>query len=162
MTSLLSKRGSVLRMWVAYVMRSLRSLGFFRPPNAIFVPGMYFFGFSRYSNCWLSANDFLAIYIVPIAFVPRCLHSKLCPLPCWHLCRRTLPPVRSFDRTDRAGSGQSCSLHLPRGCDIESILSVACVSTACVCYKSKGAVECARTLNRVAPFLLSPDSGQCH
>ena len=31
-------------------MRSLRSLGFLRPPKAIFVPGMYFLGFSRYSN----------------------------------------------------------------------------------------------------------------
>jgi hypothetical protein len=34
-----------------YVIKSLRSLAFFRPPKAIFVPGMYFFGFSRYSNC---------------------------------------------------------------------------------------------------------------
>lgn len=33
------------------VMRSLRSLAFLRPPKAILVPGMYFFGFSRYSNC---------------------------------------------------------------------------------------------------------------
>ena len=33
------------------VIRSLRSLGFLRPPKAILVPGMYFLGFSRYSNC---------------------------------------------------------------------------------------------------------------
>jgi hypothetical protein len=33
-----------------YAMRSLRSLAFFRPPNAILVPGMYFLGFSRYSK----------------------------------------------------------------------------------------------------------------
>lgn len=33
-----------------YVIRSFLSLSFFRPPNAILVPGMYFFGFSRYSN----------------------------------------------------------------------------------------------------------------
>jgi len=32
-------------------MRSFLSLAFFRPPKAILVPGMYFFGFSRYSNC---------------------------------------------------------------------------------------------------------------
>jgi len=31
-------------------MRSFRSLSFFRPPNAILVPGMYFLGFSRYVN----------------------------------------------------------------------------------------------------------------
>jgi len=29
------------------VIRSFRSLAFLRPPNAIFVPGMYFLGFSR-------------------------------------------------------------------------------------------------------------------
>lgn len=32
------------------VIRSFLSLPFFKPPKAIFVPGMYFFGFSRYSN----------------------------------------------------------------------------------------------------------------
>src|SRR5690242_20886084 len=46
------------RKWNAYlvsswrkVIKSLRSLGFLRPPKAILVPGMYFLGFSRYSNC---------------------------------------------------------------------------------------------------------------
>ena len=33
------------------VIRSLLSFAFFNPPKAILVPGMYFFGFSRYSNC---------------------------------------------------------------------------------------------------------------
>lgn len=32
---------------VTYVMRSLRSLVFLRPPKAILVPGMNFLGFSR-------------------------------------------------------------------------------------------------------------------
>lgn len=32
------------------VIRSFLSLAFFNPPKAILVPGMYFFGFSRYSN----------------------------------------------------------------------------------------------------------------
>lgn len=32
------------------MIRSFLSFSFFRPPNAILVPGMYFFGFSRYSN----------------------------------------------------------------------------------------------------------------
>lgn len=35
-------------------MRSFRSLAFLRPPKAILVPGMYFLGFSRYSNCVVS------------------------------------------------------------------------------------------------------------
>lgn len=33
------------------MIRSLRSFSFLSPPKAILVPGMYFFGFSRYSNC---------------------------------------------------------------------------------------------------------------
>lgn len=37
-----------------YVIRSFLSFSFFRPPNAILVPGMYFLGFSRYSNCIIS------------------------------------------------------------------------------------------------------------
>lgn len=32
------------------MIRSFLSLSFFRPPKAILVPGMYFLGFSRYSN----------------------------------------------------------------------------------------------------------------
>ena len=35
-------------------MRSFRSFSFLRPPKAILVPGMYFLGFSRYSNSVLS------------------------------------------------------------------------------------------------------------
>ena len=33
-----------------YVIKSFLSFSFFNPPKAILVPGMYFFGFSRYSN----------------------------------------------------------------------------------------------------------------
>jgi len=33
-----------------WVIKSFRSFSFFNPPKAIFVPGMYFFGFSRYSK----------------------------------------------------------------------------------------------------------------
>ena len=32
------------------MIRSFLSLSFLRPPKAILVPGMYFLGFSRYSN----------------------------------------------------------------------------------------------------------------
>lgn len=34
------------------MIRSFRSLAFFKPPKAILVPGMYFLGFSKYSN-WI-------------------------------------------------------------------------------------------------------------
>ena len=42
------------------VIKSFRSLGFFNPPKAILVPGIYFFGFSRYSNCAASVRSPLA------------------------------------------------------------------------------------------------------
>ena len=35
-------------------MRSARSWGFLRPAKTILVPGMYFFGFTKYSNMCLS------------------------------------------------------------------------------------------------------------
>lgn len=43
------------------MIRSFLSFSFFRPPNAILVPGMYFLGFSRYSNCRLEARVSRAI-----------------------------------------------------------------------------------------------------
>jgi hypothetical protein len=48
---LVAWRGAYLVSSLRKVMRSLRSFGFLRPPKAILVPGMYFLGFSRYSNC---------------------------------------------------------------------------------------------------------------
>merc|ERR1719262_1978074 len=49
-----SKNGSPQPMDFMYAMRSARSLSFFRPAKTILVPGMYFFGFTRYSNMCLS------------------------------------------------------------------------------------------------------------
>merc|ERR1719335_1852849 len=37
-----------------YAIKSARSLSFFRPANTILVPGIYFFGFTRYSNMCFS------------------------------------------------------------------------------------------------------------
>jgi len=42
-----SEKGVYLVSSRRKVMRSFRSLAFLRPPKAILVPGMYFFGFSR-------------------------------------------------------------------------------------------------------------------
>lgn len=44
------------------VIRSFLSLPFLRPPKAILVPGMYFFGFSRYSNCVAVSPASLFLY----------------------------------------------------------------------------------------------------
>lgn len=53
--------------------KSLRSLSFFKPAKAILVPGMYFFGFSRYSNSVVSSQVmpllmFAAVYENPSAW----------------------------------------------------------------------------------------------
>ncbi len=41
---------SLLRLSLRYVIRLLRSTSFLSPAKAIFVPGIYFLGFSRYSK----------------------------------------------------------------------------------------------------------------
>jgi hypothetical protein len=76
------------------VMRSFRSLAFLSPPKAIFVPGMYFLGFSRYSN-WVklalsptirSRMD-LAIKWLHVANLPMCPLSTQHPSACSPRCR---------------------------------------------------------------------------
>lgn len=47
---MMKKRARISSSGRTYVIRSFLSFSFFRPPNAILVPGMYFLGFSRYSN----------------------------------------------------------------------------------------------------------------
>lgn len=54
-----------------YAMRSPRSLGFFSPANTIFVPGMYFFGFSRYSKR-VSSFHVIPVVIQITTLLTRC------------------------------------------------------------------------------------------
>lgn len=49
-----------------YAIKSALSCGFFNPANTIFVPGMYFFGFSKY---WNSVSLF---HVIPVK------RKKLC------------------------------------------------------------------------------------
>jgi len=69
----LAWRGAYLVSSLRKVIRSLRSLGFLRPPKAILVPGMYFLGFSRYSNCSVVSCllDPFAAVAVPECRLPR-------------------------------------------------------------------------------------------
>lgn len=46
------------------MIRSFLSFSFFRPPNAILVPGMYFLGFSRYSNYRLETQVSRAFSVI--------------------------------------------------------------------------------------------------
>lgn len=85
---------------VTYVMRSLRSFSFFSPPKAIFVPGMYFLGFSRYSNCRLISTQVCNQLISEN--LPEYLGSIQWPSACWHRYRRN-PRLNQCDvRTGRA------------------------------------------------------------
>lgn len=59
-----------------YWIKSFLSLSFFNPPKAILVPGIYFFGFSRYSNCFMSD---VALYIQQ-CFWWRCGATYKCVL----------------------------------------------------------------------------------
>lgn len=52
------------------VIRSFLSLPFFSPPKAILVPGMYFFGFSRYSNC--DGSEFAWAPLEGFGNLPEC------------------------------------------------------------------------------------------
>ena len=59
-----------------YVIRSFRSFSFFSPPKAIFVPGIYFFGFSRYSN-------YYSCYYIVANREGRCESVPECPRSRW-------------------------------------------------------------------------------
>lgn len=70
--------GNVRDFVETYVIRSFLSFSFFRPPKAILVPGMYFLGFSRYSNCGhRSANT---IWTESVSFWLQTYQSILLPL----------------------------------------------------------------------------------
>merc|ERR1719261_3418 len=60
-----------------YSIRSARSLSFLIPANTILVPGMYFFGFTKYSNMCFSdhtmPDDLLASEYAKPSVVPDCL-----------------------------------------------------------------------------------------
>ncbi|KAH8627833.1 cytochrome c [Alternaria alternata] len=100
------------------VIKSLRSLGFLRPPKAILVPGMYFLGFSRYSNCHVLADESARCVFV-WRNVRECRCSTRCPSACWRRCMRSPRPDRSYGRRDRVGWGRSCCPHPPSGCGTE-------------------------------------------
>ena len=108
-----------------YVMRSFLSLAFLIPAKAIFVPGMYFFGFSRYSN-------FAPVSVWAVSpsrrYVPVCSHPSEQLCSCWHRCTRIQEFDRSDDRRCRVALARSCCLRLRRGYDIEHIVSVIVVS----------------------------------
>jgi hypothetical protein len=63
-----------------YVIKSFRSFSFLRPPNAIFVPGMYFLGFSRYVNRVSSFLSIISLFLkgeVEYHVMPFCLLASV-------------------------------------------------------------------------------------
>ena len=70
------------------VIRSFLSFAFLSPPNAIFVPGMYFFGFSRYWNYNIVSHCHrpCMLHEEPLSssYTPVCPLSTQHPPSCWH------------------------------------------------------------------------------
>jgi hypothetical protein len=102
-------------------MRSFRSFSFFIPAKAILVPGMYFFGFSRYSNYRESVASQSEERVV---LVQECPLSTQCLSVCWHRCMRIQQRIQYDVQKLRGVQDQSCFLRPFLGCGIEHIGSV--------------------------------------
>lgn len=140
-------------MGVTHAIRSFLSLAFFKPPNAIFVPGMYFFGFSKYSNYIPSRQQPGPGAVGPNVSLPKSRLPIQFAFPC---SRRNMKNPRlnqSSDQRDRGDWARSYCPRFPLTYDIghsESILEIRIV------HKPSQYMDCARTLKRLAPFLASP------
>ena len=106
------------------VIKSLRSLGFLRPPKAILVPGMYFLGFSRYSNCHVLADESARCVFV-WRNVRECRCSTRCPSACWRRCMSSPQRIQSCDRRDRGDLVRLCFPHPPLSYGIGRIVSIS-------------------------------------
>lgn len=98
-------------------MRSPRSLGFLRPANTIFVPGMYFLGFSRYSKRVSFPHVIPAKKGITRAEQRNCPETYLSL--CWRRCKRSRQPGQFSCQKVRADLARFCVCHRLQRCDIE-------------------------------------------
>ena len=138
----------------AYVIKSFRSFAFFNPPKAILVPGMYFLGFSRYSNCIDCKQPASDASNSVDSCAPRYLLSIQLPCSCLHRYTKSLRLVQFYDQRDRADWGRSCCPRLRLRYDIGRIVSSNCQIEELV--QSVIGDKGMNTLKRLAPFLSSP------
>lgn len=138
------------------MIRSLRSFGFLRPPNAILVPVMYFFGFSRYSNYFMSICGYFGGSVPSRELLTSVslFHSIALFLLASEYAKPSTLPVCLPKRPWRFGP-----ILLPS----PSLRLWHCWHR--VCFDQRYPCECVscsvdRTLNRFAPFLASPRSCQ--
>jgi len=105
-----------------YAIRSALSPFFLIPAKIIFVPGMYFLGFSKYSIKVSSPQtmpekrhkkDWLNITIPSHRETKDKLYFINQPYPCsyWHLCRNTPLPGQSCDQKDPKDLAPLCACH---------------------------------------------------
>lgn len=108
-------------------MRSARSPGFLRPAKTILVPGIYFFGFSRYSK---SVSSF---HVIPNGQKMKIPTNNLSARIgsnknrsylslCWHLCMNTQLLVRFYVQIIRKDLDQPCACHQLQRYGIERIV----------------------------------------
>lgn len=110
-----------------YVIRSFLSFAFFSPPNAILVPGIYFLGFSRYSNCVADQQGPFTLHNLGLLLgrcLQECSRSILSPCSCSRLYTRNPRLGQSYGQRGRGGWGRSCCPRLRLRCDIVRIASV--------------------------------------
>ena len=129
------------------MIRSFLSLAFLRPPKAILVPGMYFLGFSRYSNCDLS----VFVPSRPICISYQCILLPLNALGLVGVCVRETLDLASLSPEEA----------VEVGADLVALASaqVVALRASCLGCVSRSFDVCfveIFTLKRLAPFLSSP------
>ena len=112
------------------VIRSFLSLSFLSPPNAILVPGMYFFGFSRYSNC-ASTPSVFALFTSHTCGVST-YQSLLAPLDVFRLVR-----LRVGEAFHLPGVATEETVEV--GADLVALVGLQVVALCAPCLEEVGA-----------------------
>lgn len=136
------------------MIKSFLSFAFFNPPKAILVPGMYFLGFSRYSNCNRCKQPASDASGSVDGCPPRYPLSIQLPCSCLRRYMRSLRLDQFCDQKDRVGWGRSCCPRLRLEYDIGRIVSDSCQIEELV--RRVPIDSGISTLKRLAPFLSSP------
>lgn len=141
------------------MIRSFLSLPFFKPPKAIFVPGMYFFGFSKYANYF----EYVSTSVLRIDRPGGMGTNKSILFPLDALLLVCVGVREALNLT-----GLAAKQTVQIGPDLVSFTLFQIVALRASCLSIRSAAEVAfsskeesmrwhaRTLKRLAPFFASP------